>query len=252
MTRELDGIAAIEKIIGRNIREKRTKRGLTLSDVATTLKCSYQQVQKYESAKTRVTAATLYKLSSLYNVEIEKFFEGVAEIDIGSDNTDILNSRSGNERMSLMIVEDDPGDEVIIRNALEGFNLNVLCAHDGVQTMAVLRYKTLCRDFPRPDLILLDVYLPGGDGLSVLKDLKRDREIQDIPVVIVSNSINPEMMSTAYKSGAAGYICKSFDFNAFKESITNCLRYWTESVVLPSTVRRYLGRTIIANDTSDG
>ncbi|MDR0942458.1 MAG: hypothetical protein LBM19_02495, partial [Holosporales bacterium] len=64
------------------------------------------------------------------------------------------------------MIEDNPGDEAVARKALSGFkNLNILCVHDASQTMDVLRYKTLCGDFPKPDLIFLDIYLPKGDGL---------------------------------------------------------------------------------------
>jgi CheY-like chemotaxis protein len=241
VTKDFEEPTTVERIIGRNIREKRMKRGLTLTDVSTMLRCSYQQVQKYESAKTRINAATLYKLANLYDVEVDKFFEGVAEVDddFGELNS-IRKAREEDNKLNVMIVEDNPGDESVIRSALEEFkNMNIICAHDGVQTLDILKYKTLCRNFTRADLILLDIFLPKRDGLVVLKELKRDRNLQDVPVIMVSNSTNPEVMSAAYKNGAAGYICKSFDVEVFKKSMVNCLKYWTESVVLPSTIRRY-------------
>jgi response regulator of citrate/malate metabolism len=100
--------------------------------------------------------------------------------------------------------------------------------------MDVLRYKTLCGDFPKPDLIFLDIYLPKGDGLSIMKEIKRDKEMQDIPIVVITNSVNSELMQSAYRSGASGYICKSFEFASFKENIIDCVKYWTRAVALPS------------------
>jgi CheY-like chemotaxis protein len=250
MEKLFDEPTTVEKVIGRNIREKRMKRGFTLTDVAMKLKCSYQQVQKYESAKTRITAAMLHKFANLYGVGIDKFFEGVDEVDderIGVGST--INGVKGNDDViNVMVVEDNPGDETIIRSALESFQgMNVFCAHDGAQTMEILRYRTLCQGFPRPDLILLDVYLPKRDGISVLRELKRDSTLRSVPVVVVSNSVSIDVMSAAYESGAAGYICKALEYDAFRDSVVQCIKYWTESVVLPSTIRRCLERSAAAN-----
>jgi CheY-like chemotaxis protein len=142
--------------------------------------------------------------------------------------------------INLLLVEDNPGDETITRKALNSFgNLNILCVHDGDQILEVLRYKTLCPDFPRPDLIFLDIYIPRRDGITVLKEIKRDREIQDIPVIILTNNTRTDLMAEAYKSGAAGYICKSFDFTTFRDNLTDCIKYWSSAVVLPSVARNY-------------
>lgn len=227
---------AIDKIIGKQLREKRIKRGLTLSAVANEIGVSYQQIQKYESAVSKISASALYQLTLLYGIGIEKFFEGLPGANLPSKNiSNGLLRQSERKVLNLLIVEDNPGDEAITRRALSDFkDINILCVHDGAQTMEVLRYKTLCSDFPRPDLIFLDMYLPRRDGLTILKEIKRDRDIQDIPIVILTNNISADLMSLAYKNGASGYICKSFDFMAFKESITDCIKYWSQAVVLPS------------------
>ena len=87
------------------------------------------------------------------------------------------------------------------------------------------------------DIIFLDIFIPKRDGMSVLREIKRDKDIQDIPVIILTNNISQELMSKAYKLGASGYICKSFDFASFKENITDCIKYWTKAVTLPSRNR---------------
>jgi DNA-binding response OmpR family regulator len=97
-----------------------------------------------------------------------------------------------------------------------------------------LRNKTTSVDFPRPDVILLDLNIPKRDGATVLREIKRDRDISDIPVIIMTNSINFQEMISCYKSFAAGYICKPFDFDIFQNCIDSFARYWAQSVVLPS------------------
>jgi two-component system response regulator len=233
-------VSTIDKFIGKQIREKRRKRGMTLLEVANKLGLSYQQIQKYEQAVTKVPVTTLYKLSVLYGVKMNQFFD---EIDLLSSKRDeqmcdLCDSKK-DKLVNVLMIEDNPGDEVITRRALKDFeNLNILCVHDGIQILEVLRYKTLCTDFPRPDIIFLDIYIPKRDGISVLKEIKRDEEIQDIPVVVITNNVSSDLMIKAYKNGASGYIRKSFDFLHFKNSIMDCIKYWTEVVVLPSSVAR--------------
>ncbi|NCB91965.1 MAG: response regulator [Clostridia bacterium] len=237
MKNNIVAMTVIDEYIGKQLREKRQKRGFTLATVAAQVGLSYQQVQKYEQAKSKVSAATLYKFAKLYGVSIDKFFDGIPVSEFRFQGKDNIMQRIERKTLNILIVEDNPGDEAITRRALASFNnLNILCVHDGVQTMEVLRYKTLCSDFPRPDLIFLDIYVPRRDGLSILKELKRDNDIQDIPIVMLTNNVNSELMASAYKSGASGYICKSFDFLTFKENIIDCVRYWTRAVVLPSSL----------------
>ena len=220
-----------DEYIGHQLRIIRTKRHMTLLEVSLKIGISYQQIQKYEQAITKISASTLYKFAVLYEVNIEMFFEGLIKCIDSKDS--IQNSNSS--EINLLIVEDNPGDEAIIRRTLMGFdNLNILCVHDGMQALDVLKYKTLYYNFPPANMIFLDIFIPKRDGLSVLKEIKRDKEIQDIPVIILTNNINQDLMNKAYKLGASGYICKSFDFDVFKESITDCMRYWTKAVNLPN------------------
>ena len=231
MRRSMATTAEIDKVIGRHLREKRLKRGMTLISVSDKLGISYQQVQKYEQAASRISAATLFRIAVLYEVGVDKFFE-----DIYSACTDCSESTetSQDDEVSILIVESDPGDVAVTRRALQEFDgINILCVHDGMQALDVLKYKRLCPDFPKPSVVLSDVFIPKRDGLSVLQELKRDRGTRDIPVVFVTDNISPELISQAYQLGAAGYICRSFDFPAFKENIVDCIRYWTKAVSLP-------------------
>ncbi len=228
-------IRYIEEHVGRQLREKRIRRGFTLATVANKLGISHQQVQKYEQAQSRISAAMLFKFSKIYGVGVEKFFSDLKSEDVISEEIqNVIIDPKPRDILNILIIEDNPGDEAITRKALEEVkNLKILCVHDGSQAIEVLRYKTLCNDFPRPDLILLDISIPKRDGISVLKEIKRDREIQDIPVVMLTNNVSSEVMVNSYKYGASGYICKSFDYETFKNNLVDCVKYWSNVVVLP-------------------
>ena len=227
----------IEECLGRNLREKRKKLKFTLIDVAKKIGISYQQMQKYEQMQSKISASTLYRIARLYGVSIDQFFAGLTIEDELKDDSAVklITETTTRTTINLILVEDNPGDEAIARQALGDLDgVNMLCVHDGVQALEVLRYKTLCTDFPKPDLILLDVGIPKKDGLSLLKDIKRDRNLQNIQVVMLTNNINYDIMMEAYKNGASGYICKSFDYNTFKAKLCDCVQYWKTAVVLPN------------------
>lgn len=228
----------IDEHIGKELRAKRIKRGFTLSAIAYKVGISHQQVQKYEQAQSRISAAMLFKFANLYGVNIESFFENLKideQKNLPKTKNDVIAVNHYRDVINVLIVEDNPGDEAITRKALEQTEkLNILCVHDGLQALEVLRYKTLCPNFPKPDLILLDISLPKKDGMSLLKDIKRDRDLQDIPVVILTNNVNSEIMINAYKNGASGYICKSFDYDIFKTNLSDCMKYWSRTVILPT------------------
>ena len=230
-------VGPIDRFIGFQLRKHRQKRNMTLHDVSDALGISYQQVQKYEQAISRVSASTLYKLTKLYEIDIGNFFEEVdSEASLYRKRQNKLaGAFRKNAGISVLIVEPDPEDEQIVRNILNEIpNLNILCVHDGIQALNVLKYKTLCSDFPKPNLVFLDIYIPKRDGISVLKELKREESTRDIPIVIITNNISAELQAKAYKFGAQGYIIKSPEMDSFKNKILYCVKYWTEIVVAPN------------------
>ncbi len=74
--------------------------------------------------------------------------------------------------------------------------------------------------FPRPDLIMLDLNMPRIDGKEVLKTIKEDSNLKDIPVIVVSSSDREEDMQYASQNGAAAYISKSSGFENLKQSLS--------------------------------
>ena len=219
--------------LGKKLKEQRIKRRLTLMEVANAIGISYQQVQKYESATSQISAQLLYKMSKLYCVPIEYLFEGYK----CKEQFSTFVFKETQRVFNILIIEDNPGDEVITKHALKDIrNLNILCVHDGMQALEVLKYKTFCIDFPEPDLIFLDIYLPKDNGLALLKEIKRNKEFIKIPIVMLTNNVDSKIMTLAYDDGAVGYICKTFDFEEFKKNVVNCVNYWFHSIILPSRI----------------
>ncbi len=227
----------LDQYIGKRLREKRQKLGFTLTDLAEKLAVSHQQIQKYEQAQSRISAITLYQLGEILGVEPSYFFQGFSAFQkkCGRIHGDVI-VPDRQSSLNVLLIEDDAADELLARRAFAEASLpvNIFTVHDGVAALDCLRNRSTLVDFPRPDIILLDLNIPKHDGATVLREIKRDREISDIPVIILTNSINFQEMISCYKTYAAGYICKPFDFDVFQKSIDALVRYWALTVVLPS------------------
>ncbi len=84
----------------------------------------------------------------------------------------------------------------------------------------------------RPDLILLDLNLPGTDGRDVLKEIKSDENLKDIPVLVLTTSLDERDIETCYKVGANTYIHKPVNFYGFMEAIQRLKEFWVEIAIL--------------------
>ena len=85
--------------------------------------------------------------------------------------------------------------------------------------------------FPLPHLILLDIKLPKLNGIEVLRQLKADKRLKNIPTVMLTTSTNPEEISQSYSYGADGYICKPFDFTEFRDKLHTLKDYLVEAAL---------------------
>ena len=133
------------------------------------------------------------------------------------------------EPITVLLVEDDPGDVVLIQEAFEHNKVrNTLhVAGDGVEAMEFLRSGS------RPDLILLDLNLPRKDGREVLAEVKADADLRHIPVVVLTTSDAEEDILRSYSLHANAYVTKPVDFNRFIEVVRQIDEFFVTVVKLP-------------------
>jgi DNA-binding response OmpR family regulator len=130
----------------------------------------------------------------------------------------------------ILMVEDDRKDVELTLTALEEYNLanEVVVTRDGEQALDYLycrgEYKT--RSSGNPAVMLLDLKLPKVDGLEVLKQIKSDRELRMIPVVVLTSSKEEKDMVASYKLGVNAYVVKPVDFHEFVNAIKELGVFW--------------------------
>lgn len=138
--------------------------------------------------------------------------------------------------IEILLVEDNPGDVRLTKEALkEGKILNNLhVAKDGVEAISFLRREGEYDNAVRPDLILLDLNLPKKDGREVLMEIKKDKELRRIPVVVLTTSGAEEDIIKIYDCHANCYITKPVDFDQFINVIKSIENFWLSVVKLPN------------------
>jgi CheY-like chemotaxis protein len=135
----------------------------------------------------------------------------------------------------VLLVEDNPGDAQLTKIALEEgkvqINLNVV--EDGVEALLYLRKIGRYATASDPDLILLDLNLPKKDGREVLAEIKADRVLKRIPIVILTTSQSEEDILKVYNLNANCYITKPVDFERFVKIVQTIEDFWFTIVKLP-------------------
>jgi CheY-like chemotaxis protein len=86
---------------------------------------------------------------------------------------------------------------------------------------------------PRPNLILLDLNLPGTDGREVLATIRKNEQFNLIPVVVFTTSFNQKDVKFCYAHGVNGYLLKPMGISALTDTLQTLFRYWFEFSILP-------------------
>ncbi len=135
----------------------------------------------------------------------------------------------------ILLVEDCRADVKIIERALRegnvGHRLTVI--HDGRQALDYLARLRIA-DAPddlEPDLILLDLNLPGIDGGQVLARIKGDPHLRIIPVVVLTTSRRDEDVLQTYQAGANTYIQKPSEYPRYRDLVLTLRQYWHETAL---------------------
>jgi chemotaxis family two-component system response regulator Rcp1 len=137
--------------------------------------------------------------------------------------------------VEILMVEDNPGDVRLTMEALRESKLhnNLRVVKDGIEALAHLRQEGDYANLPRPDLILLDLNLPKKDGREVLREIKADKEMGRIPVVILTTSQAEEDVLKTYDLHANCFITKPVDLDQFIKVVQSIEFFWLTIVKLP-------------------
>ena len=137
--------------------------------------------------------------------------------------------------VEILLVEDNPGDVRLTRETLKDSKLlnHISAVNDGVEAMAFLRREGQYVKATRPDLILLDLNLPKKNGREVLAEIKMDKQLRRIPVVVLTTSSAEQDILKTYDLHANCYITKPVNLDQFSAVVKAIEEFWFTIVRLP-------------------
>ena len=137
--------------------------------------------------------------------------------------------------IEILLVEDNPGDVRLTLEVMkEGKVLNSInVVTDGIEAMRYLHMEGSYTNVPRPDLILLDLNLPGKDGREVLAEIKNDDNLKCIPVIILTTSQAEQDIIMTYELHGNCFITKPVQLDEFLKVIRLIEDFWLTVVKLP-------------------
>jgi CheY-like chemotaxis protein len=134
------------------------------------------------------------------------------------------------ENQRILLVEDDPDDVELIVNGLRRSSMGneIDIVRDGVEALDYLFRRGAFggRTTPDPLLILLDLKMPRMDGRQVLKEIKSDPVLKQVPVVVLTSSAQERDVASGYDLGANAYVVKPVRFGDLIEAVAQIGLLW--------------------------
>lgn len=118
---------------------------------------------------------------------------------------------------TVLVVEDSASVRRLIEVSLRSMNVDIFAAEDGASGLEMIEKH-------RPDVVVLDIGLPGLDGWEVLRRLRSNPMLGDTPVIILTAHAQPEMAARAEEGGADAFMTKPFRPNELRNEIDRLLK----------------------------
>ena len=138
----------------------------------------------------------------------------------------------------ILLVDDSLQDRETTVRALKKANIvnPIMQCEDGEGALDYLFRRgeySVPESSPKPGIILLDINMPGTDGIEVLDEIKRDPVLKKIPVVMLTTSSDERDIDKCYTAGANSYVQKPVNFEGYVKAIGRLKDYWFNIVILP-------------------
>ena len=127
--------------------------------------------------------------------------------------------------LNILLAEDDKGHAALLTRNLwrTCVDANILHFSNGNELLSYLEGNSIQNEIFRPGryILLLDIKMPGIDGIEVLKIIKSREDIAPIPVIMITTTNNPKEIDSCYREGCSFYIVKPSDYIQFMDAIQN-------------------------------
>lgn len=142
--------------------------------------------------------------------------------------------------MEILLIEDSLPAARLTMGALKrgGIEHRLTWISDGDEASQFLHQQDRYARAPRPDLVLLDLMLPGRDGRVLLAEMRAAPELAEIPVIIMTGTASEEQALGEEHLDAQGFLTKPLDLEKFLTLVERLKDYWKTDMILPSAASR--------------
>ena len=145
----------------------------------------------------------------------------------------------------VLLVEDNETERNLFRRACtsSSFLRRLYEVTDGQQALDFLFQRGEYADSPTPNVVVLDLNLPGVTGHEVLRQIKSDQSLKLVPVIVLTSSFASADVDLCYALGASAYVRKPAHYDKFCSVVQRLEKFWLEVAVLPSGAAKPLTRS---------
>jgi two-component system, response regulator len=204
----------VKQEFGTSVKSWRGKRGISQEELAGRAGLHRTYISDVERGVRNVSLESIEKLARALEIPVEILVSRCNRSFLEEERTS--NRIEPEELVDILLVEDDPVDEELALQALKRLNISnhIHVVHDGAEAIDFLfctgRYAAR-QARKRPQLILLDLYLPKLSGMEVLQRIKLDPRTSSIPVVVLTGSNYDRDVALSRELGSEAYIVKPID-----------------------------------------
>lgn len=211
--------------IAKQIRKKREKLGISQTELAERSGLHRTYINNIECGTKNISIDSLKNIADALNTTVSDLISEAEE-----------SSRDSGQPIKILLVEDNPADVFMFKRCVKQNALptSVEVIENGKKAQEQLdKYKKGGGD-DLPDIIFLDLNLPGRSGYEILMDLKGSENLRHIPIIILTTSSNQQDVRKTYAHFANSFLTKPVDPTEYEKSINSVLTYWFDTTSLPT------------------
>jgi DNA-binding response OmpR family regulator len=128
--------------------------------------------------------------------------------------------------MNILLIEDNHVEHLLLRETLklQGIEANIEFIDDGIKALQVMKGDRVLDGFERPEVIILDINLPGYNGIELLEKAQSFDCIKGIPIYILSNSYSSIDKTVSMELGVKGFFTKPMDYGEYSEIVKTIVK----------------------------
>lgn len=223
----MSGASELLQSLSKLIRRKREEIGMSQTELAERSNLHRTYINNIERGTKNVSIESVKKIADALEMSVADL---LTEAEKASQNK--ITS------IKILLVEDNPADVFMFKRCIKRSPLpsTLQVIESGKDAQKFFERVSLEQDSDeRPDIIFLDLNLPGRSGHEVLGDIKLNDKLRHIPVVILTTSDNPLDVRKSYGQFANSFLTKPIDPKEYQQAIDDVLKYWFNISSIPTS-----------------